>query len=41
MKVACDTPGCGHVWDYEGKSKYYAKCSMCLSFTKLNKELVK
>ncbi len=35
LKVTCDTPGCGHQWDYEGKNKYYATCPDCRSMVKV------
>lgn len=27
MKLRCQN--CGHVWEYKGKSKYYATCTIC------------
>ena len=33
MIVKCKK--CGHEWNYNGKSKYYATCSMCMLKTKI------
>ena len=27
MKMTCHN--CGHIWDYKGKSKFYATCPNC------------
>ena len=35
MHIKCDRPGCGHEWDYTGKSKFFAVCQMCRKQVKL------
>jgi len=35
MHITCDRPGCGHEWDYTGKSKHLVTCPMCRKQVKL------
>ena len=35
MEVTCYH--CGHTWDYNGKSKYYATCTNCMKKVNLDK----
>ena len=34
MKLKCEK--CGYIWDYNGKSNYYATCPMCMHKVKVN-----
>jgi len=36
MRMLCDK--CGHEWDYQGKSKYYASCPQCKKSVKISQE---
>jgi tRNA(Ile2) C34 agmatinyltransferase TiaS len=38
VKLRC--PHCGHVWDYKGKSKYYATCPRCMYKVNIEKNKV-
>jgi archaeal type IV pilus assembly protein PilA len=40
MHINCDRPGCGHEWDYTGKSKHFAVCPMCRKQVKLTGEKI-
>ena len=31
MILKCKNPKCNNEWDYKGKSKFYATCSICKS----------
>ena len=33
MKLKCQN--CGNIWNYKGKSKYYATCTRCLKKIKV------
>jgi ribosomal protein S27E len=35
MQVKCDREGCGHKWDYTGKSRFKATCPMCRKIVNL------
>lgn len=37
MIIKCVNPKCKNVWDYKGKSKFYASCSICKSSIRVPK----
>ena len=38
MQVKCDREGCGHTWDYTGKSRFKATCPMCRKIVNLKQQ---
>ena len=38
MELKCKNPKCGNVWEYNGKSKFYATCSKCKSSVRISDE---
>ncbi|WP_257719736.1 hypothetical protein [Sulfolobus acidocaldarius] len=38
VRLRC--PKCGHVWEYKGKSMYYATCPVCMRKINVEKNKV-
>ncbi len=38
MQVKCNRDGCGHTWDYTGKSRFKATCPMCRKIVNLKQQ---
>ena len=41
IKLKCPRPTCGHVWDYDGKSKFITSCPVCKTSVTIAKNEVK
>ena len=37
MKIKCTKKDCGHIWNYKGKSKFYATCPHCYRKVKISR----
>jgi len=38
MELKCKNPKCKNVWEYKGKSIFWATCSKCKSSVKVKEE---